>query len=125
MITWLMSFKLTNNPTFLAMTKRKPYYHNNWREYKEAPDCFFLPIDYDEFMDWKIGGWQLPPSVCCIIRENKSNGKIKEHVYKRAGDARNKIGSLMAEGTSEFTVCDNHSVQVLHPPLEKDNDKIT
>ena len=107
------------------MTKKKPYHHNNWQLYKDSDDSMFIPHEFEEFMDWKLGGWELPSSVCCIIRENKSNGKIKEHVYKRAGDARNKIGSLMAEGTSEFTVCDNHSVQLLHPPLEKGDDKNT
>mgnify|MGYP003151086975 FL=1 len=102
------------------MTKKKPYYHNNWREYKEAPDCFFIPLTYDEFMDWKIGGWQLPSSVSCIIRERKSNGKIKEHAYKNIGNAQRKIKSLLKEGTSEFTVCDNDAVQLLHPNHKED-----
>ena len=50
------------------MSKKK-YYPNNWRAYKEAPDDAFLPHTFDELMDWKVAGWELPSSVCCIIRE--------------------------------------------------------
>ena len=48
------------------MPKKKPYYPNNWKAYKDAHESFFLPMDYDEFMDWKIAGWEMTTSVICI-----------------------------------------------------------
>ena len=102
------------------MTKRKPYYHNNWRQYKDAPDKFFIPLAFDEFMDWKIAGWEIPSSVSCIIREdNRKTGKVTEHVYKRQGDARNKARAIMNAGESDFTVCTRDAIkQVYQQPYE-------
>ena len=104
------------------MTKRKPYHHNNWRHYKDAPDQFFIPLAYDDFMDWKIAGWEIPSSVSCIIREdNRITGKVTEHVYKRQGDAKNKARAIMEAGESEFIVCSKDAVHVVYP-LEYEED---
>ena len=102
------------------MSKRKPYHHNNWREYKDAPDHFFIPLPFDDFMDWKIAGWEIPSSVSCIIREdNHVTGKVTEHVYKRQGDARNKAQAIMEAGESDFTVCTREAIkQVYKKPYE-------
>ena len=102
------------------MTKRKPYHHNNWRHYKDAPDQFFIPLAYDDFMDWKIAGWEIPSSVACIIREdNRVTGKVTEHVYKRSGDARNKAAAIMQVGESDFTICTRDAIkQVYQQPYE-------
>ena len=62
------------------MTKQ-PYYPNNWRAFKDAPDETFETLTFDEFMDWKIGGWELPSSCNYIIREqNLNTGKIKDAI---------------------------------------------
>ena len=64
------------------MPKKKPYYPNNLKALKDAPVEAFESIEYDEFMDWKISGWEIPSSVACVIREeNYVTGKITEHVY--------------------------------------------
>ena len=44
------------------------YYPNNWEHYKDAPDEMFEPHTFEEVMSWKVAGWELPSSVCCIIR---------------------------------------------------------
>ena len=107
----------------ILMTKKKPYYHNNWREYKDAPDQFFLPIQFDEFMSWKVGGWELPSSVSCIIRENNYvTGKVTEHVYSRTRDAKNKALAIMEAGESEFTVCTREAVHQVYPEMGEDYD---
>ena len=86
----------------------KPYYPNNWEAYKDAPDDAFVSHTFEEIMSWKVAGWELPSSVCCIIRaENK--GKVKEYVYQKQGAAENKVKSLMAEG-AEFTVCTDEAI---------------
>ena len=91
----------------------KSYYPNNWEAYKDAPDDAFIPHTFEELMSWKVAGWELPSSVCCIIRaENK--GKIKEYVYQKQSAAENKVKSLMAEG-AEFTVCTDEAIHFVSP----------
>ena len=90
----------------------KAYYPNNWEAYKDTPDEMFEPHTFEELMSWKVAGWELPSSVCCIIRaENK--GKIKEYVYQKQSAAENKVKSLMAEG-AEFTVCTDEAIHFVN-----------
>ena len=95
----------------------KSYYPNNWEAYKEAPDEMFHPHTFEEVMSWKVAGWELPSSVCCIIRA-ETKGKVKEFVYQKQHAAENKVKSLKADGV-EFTVCTD---QVIHfvPPGSTD-----
>jgi hypothetical protein len=105
------------------MTKKKGYYPNNWQAYKDTPDSFFLPLDVDEFFDWKVCGWELPSSVACIIREhNQVTGKVKEYTYSRAGDAKNKCRAIMDMGESEFTVVTPDAVHFMQPEFIEDYD---
>jgi len=98
------------------MTKKKqPYFHNNWKLYKESPDEFFLAHEFDDFMNWKVAGWELPSSVCCIIRESDQKTKqVKEHVYTKHQFAVRKINKLMKEG-KEFTIVDAYQVNQMYP----------
>ena len=101
------------------MTKKKPYYPNNWRQYKQSPDKFFISLPYDEFMSWKIGGWELPSSCNYIIRErNLNTGKVKEYVYQKPGAAKKKLAQRMLSGDCEFVVADHDSVHILTPNME-------
>ena len=96
------------------MSKKK-YYPNNWRAYKEAPDDAFLPHTFDELMDWKVAGWELPSSVCCIIRETDPiTKKVKEHIYSKPRSAVKFMHKLMDEG-KEFTVCDEEQLHAMYP----------
>ena len=95
--------------------KKLPYFHNNWRKLKDVPAELFDSIEYDEFMEWKIGGWELPSSVCCIIREtDPKTRKVKEHVYSKPHYALQKINTLMDKG-KEFTICDEAQVNQMLP----------
>ena len=51
------------------MTNKKRYYPHKWRAIKNAPWEAFEPLEFDDFMDWKIAGWSIPANVLCIIRE--------------------------------------------------------
>jgi hypothetical protein len=90
------------------------YYPNNWEAFKEAPDEMFEPHTFEEVMEWKVAGWELPGSVCCIIRANTKSGKIKEFVYQKRHAAEAKVRNLMAEGT-EFTVCTDAAIHFISP----------
>ena len=93
----------------------KPYYPNNWEMYKEADDEDFIPHTFDELMTWKVGGWELPSSVCCLIRaQNKRTGKIKEFTYQKSSAADKKLQSLLIDDDNwEVTVCDHEEIHFL------------
>jgi hypothetical protein len=96
------------------MTKKK-YFPNNWKLYKDADESFFMDHTFDEFMEWKLGGWELPSSVCCIIRESDpKTKKVKEHVYSKPSYAKKKILKLM-EKEREFTIVDESAVHQMYP----------
>ena len=104
------------------MPKKKPYFHNNVEALRAAPDKFFIPLPFDEFMDWKIAGWELPSSCNYIIRErNLITDKVKEYVYKSPAAAKKKLMKRMESGEPyEFTVCDSEAISLLTPDMEED-----
>ena len=110
------------------MSKKKPYFPNNWKEYHKAPAESFEELPFEQFMDWKVAGWELPASVVCIIRdENLETGKIKEYVYQREHSAKNKVRELMDVGVSAITVVNENTIHYLEPKylLEDDYDDDT
>ena len=102
----------------------KRYYPNNWEQYKDAPDEMFERHLFDEVMEWKVAGWELPSSVCCIIRVRDSKTyKIKEHTYMKESAAQNKVRQLMKTPDIEFTVCNHDAIHHVSPAdlFEDDN----
>ena len=95
---------------------KKKYFPNNWAKIRDVPSSYFDEIEFDEFMDWKIGGYEIPSSIKCIIREtNLSTGKVKEYVYKYRHAAIKKCRKLMSEGNKEVTIVQPDSVQFIDP----------
>ena len=117
-----------NNPTFLIMTKKKPYFPNNWEAMKNTPAEAFrlpnnMPLTFDDFMDWKVGGWELPSSISCIIRQTDlETGRVTEYVYKNSASAKKKLMKLMEGGNSEFSIADHDEVHFLTPNIPKEED---
>ncbi len=104
------------------MSKKKKYYHNNWAAIQDAPAELFDSIPYDEFMDWKISGWEIPSSVSCMIRETDlKTGKVTEYVYNKEGAARNRARKIMEAG-NEFVVCTSEVVHHMYPEKESEYD---
>lgn len=96
------------------MNGKKPYFPNNWDEYSELPDNFYIPHTFEEVMTWKIAGWELPSSVCCIIRASDvKTKKVKEYVYQHRGHAQRMINRLMVTPGIEFTVADHEAIHFL------------
>ena len=89
------------------------YYPNNWEAWAEMPEEFLHAPTWEEFEDWKLRGWELPSSVCCIIRA-ENNGRIKEYVYQKQHAAENRVRQLMNEG-AEFTVCTEDELRHITP----------
>ena len=105
------------------MAKRKGYFPNNWRAFKDQPEEFFQPIPFDDFMDWKMAGWELPSSIACIIREqNLKTGEVTEYVYNTINGANKRAAKIMKEGKSEFLVCTHDDIGHMFPKkLTRDN----
>ena len=91
----------------------------------DVPAECFDSIEYDEFMDWKIGGWELPSTCNYIIRErNLNTGKIKEYVYQKPSAAKKKLEERMKSGDCEFVVADHDNVHILTPKWEDYDDPL-
>ncbi len=104
------------------MMPKKPYLPNNWRALKETPDEYFRDpasnktFTFEEFMDWKIAGWEIPSSVHGIIRErNLTTGKVSEQYYKRASSINERLKQGLQKGESEFVVCLDDAIVKLIP----------
>ena len=99
------------------MPKKQPYFDNNWELYKKAPDDFFVQHSYDEVMEWKVAGWELPQTVCCMIRvQDVDTSKVKEYVYRSPSAAKRKIQKLFSgDKNVEFTVADHESIHYFYP----------
>ena len=84
--------------------------------YKDAPDEAFQQHTFEEVMEWKVAGWELPADIACIIRAtNLKTQRTKEYVYKRQHAAEQKVLDLMDAKTHEFTVCTHDSIHYVGP----------
>lgn len=98
------------------MSGKKGYFPNNWQEFKDADESDFIPHTFEEVMSWKVGGWELPSSVCCIIRAtNLKTKKVKEYVYQKHHAAQAKVNELINTPDIEFVVADSDSIHYLYP----------
>ena len=98
------------------MNGKKPYYPNNWKMFKDAPAEAFHPHTFEEIMEWKVAGWELPADIACIIRATDlKTQRTKEYVYKRQHAAEQKVLDLMDAKTHEFTVCTHDSIHYVGP----------
>ncbi len=118
-----MTNTITHTDATDLMTKK--YFPNNYDRIAKAPASFFMSIEYDDFMDWKMNGWDLPDSHDCIIRTiNCKTGKVKEYVYQQHKSAKKKVAKIIMDQEEELIVCTHDFIQHLKP--EKyltDNDK--
>jgi len=96
---------------------KKEYYPNNWQQYKDSPDSDFIPHTFEEVMSWKVGQWELPSSICCIIRWQDVTTKqvLGERSYSRRKSAQAKINQLINSPNIEFTVADHQAIHYLYP----------
>ena len=110
--------------------RKKKYFPNNWKVIKDTPAEVFgtPPLSFEDFMSWKMDGWEIPSSVSCIIREQDTEtGKVTEHVYSKASAAKAKIKAIMKECKAEMAICEHDQLTHLTPELYEDelNDEDT
>ena len=106
------------------MSKKK-YFPNNWKAIKDAPYQFFESIPFDEFMDWKMMGWEIPTSIAAIVREqNLKTGEVKEYIYNTISGANKRCKRIMRESKSEFLVCTHDDIAHMFPTNKIREDSI-
>ena len=94
----------------------KKYFPNKWSAYKKVPSEKFTQVPFGTFMAYRVGGYDIPDDVSCIIRkEDVITGKIKEYVYKTDLGAKKRIDKIMNEEISpcNITVCDSQRIHYL------------
>ena len=97
-------------------SKRKKYFPNKWKQFKNVPDTFFEPHLYTDVMDWKVRGWMLPNDVYCIIRAtNLRTSKVKEYVYKRESAAETRIQKFCLTQTHSLAITYHDEQQYIGP----------
>ena len=95
------------------MTKKR-LFANNWKEYRDTPVELFPEVAFDEYMDWRVHGWEILPTHCCIIRTRTHTGKVKEYCYKRWSAAEKRINKLMDDPDMfEIVIADDEEVQLI------------
>ena len=98
------------------MSKRK-YYPNKWKQVNAVPSENFESIDFDLLMDWKIGGYELPEGVVCLLRErNLKTNKVSEYTYMQMSAAKRRTNKILAHGDSELTICTHSQVAHIEAP---------
>ena len=95
---------------------------NNWQEIHDADPELFATCTFEEFMDG-MSMWQIPSSHSCILRvTDRETGKVKEHAYRKMGNARNKLMKLVENPNNEIIICDNDSIHLIKRNDEPDFD---
>ena len=94
------------------MSKRK-YYPNKVKQIQAIPSNHFESIDFEDLMDWKLGGYELPEGVVCLLRErNLKTNKVSEYTYMQMSAAKRRTHKILEHGDSELTICTH--TQVAH-----------
>ena len=99
---------------------KKKYYPNNWKQIKDAPVDQFPSISYQDFEDWKIYGYQLPPYIFGVLRaEDLDTGKVEEFTYQTRTHAKKRIAKCMKENkTIVMATMDGVYHLFPEPPLD-------
>ena len=96
-------------------TMSREYFPNKWDMINEAPDEVFQQHTFQEIMEWKVAGWELPRDICCIIRAtNTSTGKTREYTYRKRDAAERRLMRLMDNPEMEIAVVNHDSVHHIY-----------
>ena len=72
-------------------------------------------VGFEEYMEWRVHGWEILPTHCCVIRARTQAGKVKEYSYKRWSAAEKRINKLLGDPDMvELTIVDDEEVKVMY-----------
>lgn len=108
------------------MSGRRPKeFPNSWQKFKDTDSQFFMNHFFDEVMEWKVLGWELPSNIYCIIRATHlKTKKISEFVYQNPKCADKRITSFFKDKTHELCITTHDSQHYVgpNPPSSYDDD---
>jgi hypothetical protein len=91
------------------------YFPNKWELFASAPDDMFQEHTFQEVMEWKVMGWELPRDICCIIRaKNTDTGKVREYTYRKQDAAEKRLMRLMDNPDLEIAVVNHDAVHHIY-----------
>ena len=98
--------------------RRKKYFANRVQEWQNIPSEMLEDIDFEEFMDWRVGSWELSPQYSYLIREYIYNDdgqviKVKSHDYQKAHAAKKLLERQIPKGNREFVIADEVAIHLL------------
>ena len=99
--------------------KKRKYYPNNWDAIKQCPPNYFPAMEYEDFREWKVFGYQLPSSHYAVVRiDDRDKGTIVEYTYKTEHHTKQRLKKEMT-GNKHVTVATMDGVYHLMPnPLD-------
>ena len=87
------------------------YFPNNWDAVQETD---YPSVPYEDIMEGKVSMWQLPSSVCCVIRvHNKETNKVEEWSYQRMSAAQKRMMQLVTDKNNEITIVDEDAIYMI------------
>ena len=94
----------------------KKEYPHNWEGVYDLPDEMFGEIDYEDIMYHCVTTWELPSSVDTIFRvTNNKTKQVKEYVYSKAGNAKNKLANLLKNNDCEILIMRDEEMYIISP----------
>ena len=95
----------------------KKEFPNNFERIRKADSRHFEAVTWEEFYEWRLCQWELPSSICCILRaEHKETGKITEHVYQRPSAVAKRLKAYDKQGTHDVILASHEFVVPLSRP---------
>ena len=101
--------------------KKAKYFPNNVRALQQVPAEHFEPCTFKDFVEWRLCSWEMPDSVACIIREERQDGTIREHVYQKGAYAKKKLIEIVANRNVAI-LADHDSVNIIYGEEVNDED---
>lgn len=101
--------------------KKGKYFPNNARALQQVPAENFDTCSYEDFVEWRLCSWEMPESVACIIREERKDGTIKEHVYQKGAYAKKKLIEIVSNNNTAI-LADHDSVNIIYGANTDDED---
>ena len=107
--------------------KRSKYFANKVDALRKVPAEMFEPIEFEEFMNWRVLNWEINPNYECLIREyiyddDGTLVKVATGDYQRAGAAKTRLEKGLREGNREFVVANHDTVHHIQLQDIFDND---
>ena len=98
--------------------KRKKYFPNRVKEWSAIDAELLEPIEFDEFMEWRVLNWEINPEYSILMREYIYNhdGSIKKVTardYKRPKAAMDYIKKNIQRGEREYVLVNHESIRIV------------